>query len=288
MSNRILSFRAALVLLLASAVIIWPISYWFPLPGYLSALNSEEYAPFALTLKGILATYLVFLLMNLLSAGLAFTKLDQRIKLALVSIPTVLLVALPLILVIPVTQKVTDKDYFTLLQGIYRLLRFTTPELLLSVLLVTLLSVGLNILAAILIFKDKSVDSADEVPLPLRKRYGIYAGVLVLAFLISGLVNFVGSNARALDRIACFNYSALQVPETDQGVPNFLSDIQLYGDAAGTQDVKDAMVVFASYSRQYYYLMGADDPGVDLNQLAAAISIAKDKIVEVCSPYSVQ
>ena len=73
----------------------------------------------------------------------------------------------------------------------------------------------------------------------------------------------------------------------DQGVPTFLSDIQLYGEAAGTQPVKDALVNFAQYSRQYYLLLDSENPGVDMDQLAQAIAISRDKIVEVCSEYSV-
>ena len=73
MSNRVLSFRAALLLIISSAAIIWPISYWLPLPNYLAVLNTSEYEQFATTLRGIVIVYILFLVMNIVSAVLAFT-----------------------------------------------------------------------------------------------------------------------------------------------------------------------------------------------------------------------
>ena len=141
MSNRLLSFRAALLLILSSTVIIWPISYWLPLPNFLAVLNTSEYEQYVTTLRGIVIVYILFLVMNLISAVLAFTRLDYRIRVALSAIPTIALVAAPLLLVIPVAQQLPDRDYFTVLQAIYRLLRFSTPQLLVALLSVTLLCV---------------------------------------------------------------------------------------------------------------------------------------------------
>lgn len=289
MPNRLLSFRAALLLLISSAVIIWPISYWLPIGDFLSVLNSSEYSNYALTLKGIVVLYFLYFIMNLISAGLAFTKLDRRVKLAVVLIPTALLVVLPLLLIIPVAQKLSDRGYLTVLQAIFRLLRFTTTQLWITVVVVTLISVAINIFAAILLFKDRSVQvvNATDVTSSLRKRYGIYSAILAFALVIVGVSGSLNSDKRSLDRQACSRYAALQVPETDQGVPTFLSDVQLYGDAAGTQGVKDALVNFAQYSRQYYALLDSENPGVDMEQLAQAIAISRDRIIEVCSEYSV-
>ncbi len=289
MPNQLLSFRASLLLLISSAVIIWPISYWFPMGDFISVLNSSEYSSYAMTLKGIVIVYIFFFLMNLISAGLAFSKLDRGAKFALVLLPTTLLLVLPLLLVIPVAQKLNDRGYFTVLQALFRLLRFTTTQLWVTVIVVTLISVAINIFAAILLFKDKPAndEKAVQAPRHLKKRYGIYSAIMAFALLVVALAGFMSSNQRALDRQACSNYAALQVPETDQGVPTFLSDVQLYGEAAGTQPVKDALVRFAQYSRQYYLLLDSENPGVDMNQLAQAIAISRDKIIEVCSEYSV-
>lgn len=289
MPNRLLSFRAALLLLISSAVIIWPIGYWLPIGDFLSVLNSSGYSNYAITLKGIVVVYFLFFMMNLISAGLAFTKLDGRVKFALVLIPSSLLILLPMILVIPVAQGLSDRGYFTVLQAIFRLLRFSTTQLWITVVIVTLLSVAINVLAAILLFKDKTgqVEKAIDAPGNLKKRYGIYSAVLACALLIVGVSGLLNSDKRSLDRQSCSNYAALPIPETDQEVPTFLSDVQLYGDAAGTQEVKDALVSFAQYSRQYYLLLDSENPGIDMDQLVQAIAISRDKVIEVCSEYSV-
>jgi hypothetical protein len=228
-------------------------------------------------------------MMNLISAGLAFTKLDGRVKFAVVLIPSSLLILLPMILVIPVAQGLSDRGYFTVLQAIFRLLRFSTPQLWITVVIVTLLSLAINVLAAILLFKDKTgqVEKAIDAPGNLKKRYGIYSAVLACALVIVGVSGLLNSDKRSLDRQSCSNYAALPIPETDQEVPTFLSDVQLYGDAAGTQEVKDALVSFAQYSRQYYLLLDSENPGIDMDQLVQAITISRDKVIEVCSEYSV-
>jgi hypothetical protein len=286
-SNRVLSFRAALLLIISSAAIIWPISYWLPLPNYLAVLNTSEYEQFATTLRGIVIVYILFLVMNIVSAVLAFTRLDYRIRAALLAIPTLSLVIAPLLLIIPNAQHFTDRGYFTVLQAIYRLLRFTTPLLLVAVLVVTLLCFALNVFALVLMFRDKS-ESIDEMPKETRKAYATLAGILSLATVVSLVSGATAAQNRELDRQACDKYAALPVPETDEGVPVFLSDIQLYGEAAGTDQVKTPMVTFAEKSRQYYSLYYSDEEtNIDLDALLVEVKAAKDQITQVCTEYSV-
>jgi len=286
-SNRVLSFRAALLLIISSAAIIWPISYWLPLPNYLAVLSTSEYAQFANTLRGIVIVYILFLVMNIVSAVFAFTRLDYRIRAALLAIPTLSLVIAPLILIIPNAQHFTDRSYFTVLQAIYRLLRFSTPQLLVTVLVVTLLCFALNLFALVLMFRDKS-ESIDEMPKETRKAYVTLASILSLATVVSLISGATAAPNRALDRQACANYAALAVPENDEGVPVFLSDIQLYGEAAGTDQVKTPMVTFAEKSRQYYSLYYSDEEtNVDLDALLEEVRAAKDQIAQVCVEYSV-
>lgn len=287
MSNRVLSFRAALLLIISSAAIIWPISYWLPLPNYLAVLSTSEYAQFANTLRGIVIVYILFLVMNIVSAVLAFTRLDYRIRAALLAIPTLSLVIAPLVLIIPNAQHFTDRSYFTVLQAIYRLLRFTTPQLLVTVLVVSLLCFALNLFALVLMFRDKS-ESIDEMPKETRKAYVTLASILSLATVVSLISGATAAQNRALDRQACANYADLAVPENDEGVPVFLSNIQLYGEAAGTDQVKTPMVTFAEKSRQYYTLYYSDEEtNVDLDALLEEVKAAKDQIAQVCTEYSV-
>jgi len=285
-SNRLLSFRAALLLILSSTVIVWPISYWLPLPNFLAVLNTSEYEQYATTLRGIVIVYILFLVMNLISAVLAFTRLDYRIRVALSAIPTFALVAAPLLLVIPVAQQLPDRDYFTVLQAIYRLLRFSTPQLLVAVLAVTLLCVGLNIFALVLMAKDKS-EAFDPVPKDKRKTYALLAGVLSLVTVVSLVSGATAAQSRELDREACAKYAALPIPELDEQVPSFLSDVQLYGEAAGSENVKNSMLSFVQYSRQYFELSAVEEPGIDLENVAEAVRIAKGSIALACIEYSV-
>ena len=287
MSNRVLSFRAALLLIISSAVIIWPISYWLPLPSYLAVLNTSEYAQFATTLRGIVIVYILFLVLNLASAALAFTKLDYRVRVALLAIPTLSLVLAPLLLIIPNAQHFTDRSYFTVLQAIYRLLRFTTPELLAAVFAVTLLCFAINVFALVLLARDKS-ESIDEMPKETRKAYAALASILSLATMVSLVSGVTASQSRELDRQSCAKYATLGIPETDEDVPVFLSDVQLYGEAAGSDKVKTPMVTFAEKSRQYYTLYYSDEEtNVDMDLLLTEVKAAKDGIALACAEYSV-
>lgn len=286
MSNRVLSFRAALLLIISSAVIIWPISYWLPLPKYLAVLSTSEYAPFATALRGIVIVYILFLVMNVVSAILAFTRLDYRIRVTLLALPTLALVVAPLLLIVPNAQALNDRSYFTVLQAMYRLLRFTTSPLLITVLFVTLLAFAINSLALVLLSRDKS-ESIDEMPIRARKTYSILASALSLVTVVSFVSGLFASQNRELDRLACAKYADLEVPEVDEQVPTFLSDVQLFGESAGTDGVKTSMITFAQYSRQYYLLLDSENSGLELDQLAVAIAAARDAITASCTEYSV-
>jgi hypothetical protein len=287
LSNRVLSFRAALLLLVSSAVIVWPISYWLPLPNYLAVLNTSEYAQFANAIRGIVIVYFLFMVMTIVSAVLAFTRLDYRIRLVLLGVPTLSLLIAPLVLIIPNSQQFADRDFFTFVQAIFRLMRFTTPTLFYAVVAITLLSFALNAAALVLMLKDKS-ESFDEMPTETRKSYIALASIVSLATVVALIAGGNAGQSRELNRQACAKYAALAVPELDEEVPAFLSDIQLFGEAAGTDDVKKPMVTFAEKSRLYYSAYNAEeDNSLALASLLAEVRSAKDQITVACTEYSV-
>ena len=287
MSNRVLSFRAALLLIIASAVIIWPISYWLPLPNYLAVLNTSEYAPFAPALRGIVIVYILFLMMNIVSAILAFTRLDYRLRVTLVALPTIALVAAPLILIIPNAQALNDRSYFTVLQAMYRLLRFSTTPLLSTVMVVTLVAFAINIFALVLLSRDRS-ESMDEMPKETRKAYLALASILSLALLVSLVSGVTASQSRELDRQACAKYAALAVPETDQDVLVFLSDVQLLGESAGSELIRAPMINFANTYRNYYGVYySEEETNVNLDALLAEAIKAREAVSLACTEYSV-
>jgi len=274
------------LLALSSAVLFLPISYWLPLPEYFGTLASEEYVDYQLALRSIVAIYLVFLILNLITAVLASTKLDNRVKLWLSFAPAVILLVAPFLLVIPAALKFTDRNYFEVFQAMYRLLRFSSPLLLTIALLSTAISVALNVRAA-LIFR--SATAPGEVPANLRNRYFIYGGVMLLVFAIIVPVGAYNGSLRSLDRSACNAYAALEIPKLDEDVPVFLSDIRVIGESAGNRSLGDNFIKFSDLSRQYFALLGSEDENsLTLKQYEIAVAETKQSIAEYCSEYGVK
>ena len=172
LADRLKHFRAGLLLALSSAVLFWPISYWFPLPEYLGVLGSEDYADYALALRSIVIIYLVFLLLNLVTAGLAATKLSHALKFWLALGPAAIILVVPFLLIIPTALSFPDRNYFEIFQAMYRLLRFSSPQLLALALICTLISVALNIRAALMF---RAAPDPGAINPKLRTRYFMHA-----------------------------------------------------------------------------------------------------------------
>jgi hypothetical protein len=283
--NRIRQFRAALLLGLASAIIFWPISYWLPLGEYLGVLNTEEYAEYGIELKSFVALYLIFFILNLITAGLTATRFNYRVKFWLALVPAGLLAVVPFLLSIPIAVKYSDRNYFEVLGAFYRLFRFTKPELLVVVFLCTFLAVALNVLAALII---RSAADVDKVTDKVRNRYFLYAGAVFAILSIAVSLGSINASKRSLDRTQCNNYAAMDLPETDDDVLIFLSQIMVFGEGSGTDAVKNAFINFSTISRQYYALLDTEVDEATLNQYQVQTAAAKDKVTEVCSEYAVK
>jgi hypothetical protein len=283
--NRIRQFRAALLLGLASAIIFWPISYWLPLGEYLGVLNTEEYAEYGIELKSFVALYLIFFILNLITAGLTATRFNYRVKFWLALVPAGLLAVVPFLLSIPIAVKYSDRNYFEVLGAFYRLFRFTKPELLVVVFLCTFLAVALNVLAALII---RSAADVDKVTDKVRNRYFLYAGAVFAILSIAVSLGSINASKRSLDRTQCNNYAAMDLPETDDDVLIFLSQIMVFGEGSGTDAVKNAFINFSTISRQYYALLDTEVDETTLTQYQVQTATAKDKVTEVCSEYAVK
>ena len=284
MIDRIRHFRAGLLLALASAVLIWPISYWFPLPEYLGVLASEEYANYQLALRSIVVIYFVFFLLNFVTAGLSATKLSSTLKFYLALVPAAVLLIVPFLLIIPTALTFKDRNYFEIFQAMYRLLRFTTPQLLGLVLVCTAIAVALNVRAAIVF---RSAKEPGNVVSQVKKRYAIYAGVGLLVFAIIVPLGAYNASLRSLDRSACNRYAALDIPELDQDVPNFLSEIRVIGESAGNSSLRNALINFSDISRQYFSLINTEPVGsVVLQETEKLTATAKDSVVQACADYA--
>jgi len=286
MLDRLKHFRAGLLLALSSAVIFWPISYWFPLPEYLGVLASEDYADYAFALRSIVIIYMTFFLLNLVTAALSATKLSYKLKFWLSAAPAAILLILPFILIIPTALKFPERNYFEIFQAMYRLFRYTTPQLLALVLICTFIAVALNIRAALLFRSAKSLDSVNP---KLRTRYFIYAGVALLVFAVIVPLGAYNGGLRSLDRAACDRYAALEVPELDEDVPIFLSEIRVIGESAGNKSLQNLLINFSDISRQYLGLLNTEPQGsVVLKEMESLTAQAKDEVVKACSEYAVR
>lgn len=285
MLNRIRQFRAALLLGLASAIIFWPISYWLPLGEYLGVLNTEEYAEYQGQLKSFVALYLIFFILNLITAALTATRFNYRVKFWLALVPAGLLAVVPFLLSIPIAIQYSERNYFEVLGAFYRLFRFTKPELLVVVFLCTFLAVALNVTAALII---RSAADVDKVTDKVRNRYFIYAGAVLAILALAVSLGSINAAKRSLDRTQCNNYAAIELPETDDDVLIFLSQIMVFGESSGTDAVKNAFINFSTVSRQYYSLLNTEIDEATLNQYQVQTAAAKDKVAEVCSEYAVK
>lgn len=286
MGDRIKHFRAGLLLALSSALIIWPISYWFPLSDYLVAIGEEEYAAFKQTLQIIISIYIGFFVLNLITAGLSATKLNHKVKMWLSIIPAIILLVVPVLLVIPIAVKYPEQSFFEVFQALYRLLRFTSPELVGWALLLTVLAVSLNIRAALTL---KDAGNPERVPKHLSKRYLIYTGVMALVFIIMTLVSFSNSSARASDRQACLDFAALAVPEYNDQVDAYISNVREIADKTGSKDLKGLFGDFADISTEYLSIFITEpDNSTKLAEYGEAMTAVRANIDVICSQVSVK
>lgn len=286
MSDRIRHFRAGLLLALSSAVIIWPISYWFPLSDYLVAIGDEDYADYKQTLELIMGIYAMFFILNLINVGLSPTKLNYRVKIWLSLVPALILLVVPVLLVIPIAIKFPKQTYFEIFQALYSLLRFNSVELLWWALIVTLVAVGLNIRAAITL---KNAPKPEHAPKQLNNRYLIYTGVMLLVFAVMVLVSMNNAQVRASDRKACLEYSSLALPEYDDQVDAYISNVRTISDGAGSKTLKKQFTDFSDLSIDYLSLVITEpDNQTKLAQYGEAIAAVKASIDSTCAEFSVK
>jgi hypothetical protein len=284
--DRIKHFRAGLLLALSSAVILWPISYWLPLSDYLVAIGDEDYADFKQTLQLIVGIYLVFFILNLVTAGLSVTKLSHKVKIWMSLIPAFTLLVVPVLLVIPIATKYPEQSFPEVFQALYRLLRFTSPELIGWVLFLTVLAVVLNVRAAITL---KNATNPERVPKHLRNRYLIYAGVMVLVLVIVAVVGMNNALGRAADKKACLDFAALPLPEYNDQVDAYISSVRSIADQTGSRELRSFFVDFSDLSTDYLALTITEpDNSTKLAQYGEAIADIKKVIDETCSEISVK
>ena len=233
----------------------------------------------------MVSLYLVVFIVNLVTAGLSATRLSSRVKLWLALVPAILLFIVPFLLAIPVAVKNPDRNYFEVFQALYRLFRFTKPELFAFALLTTFIAVGLNIWAALILRKAPEPEKVND---KIRNRYFIYVAIAAVLLTVVVGKGFYNSSLRSLDRASCNKYAALKLPQLDEEVPVFLSDIRVIGESAGTGAAQNAFLDFSDLSRQYFESLSTEENSVALNELGKLVAAAKSNLVSVCSEYGVK
>lgn len=283
MLSRLRHFRAAYLLVLSSALLFWIISFWLPLPEYLQVLSSKDYAPYEIPLKVFVALFLSVCLINLVIAGLFATRINSLAKFWLAIVPAVLIFLGPIVLAIPIALQFPKQNYFEVFAAMYRLFRFTKPDTFALALIFTVLAAALNIYAAILI---RNTSDADKVSSKLRNRYLIYTAVVTLLVGSFVAINVVNATYRSLDRAACQKYESRELPQLDEEVPIFLSDLMLYGQSSGTSQLQSAFITFSMLSRQYYQLLDSSDDEIILSSVQAQVTEARAKVALLCSEFA--
>jgi len=283
MISRLRHYRAAFLLVISSASVFWVISYWFPFNDYLAVISGEQYKDYEFTIKTFVVVYLTFFLLNLGIAGLFASKVSSTLKFWLSIGSAAVLLLTPFLLTIPISAKFADRNYFEVFQALYRLFRFTKPDTFAWALIFSFIAVGLNIWAAIIVRRAGEVD---KVSAKFRNRYLIYTAVIVVIAGAFSAVNLYVASVRSLDRQSCQNYERRALPQTDEEVNTFLSDVMLYGQSAGSKGVQDAFVSFAMISRQYYAALDSEIDDASLAALQQNVVQAKDTVALLCSEFA--
>lgn len=282
MNYRLTHLRASFLLIASTALVLWIVAFWFPLGDYLAFLSSDNVSDYEVILKSVVAVFISFCLVNLLVAGLFATRLPTSIKFWSAVIPAGILFLTPFIAAIPIAVKFPDRNYFEVFQAMFRLFRFTKPDTFALALAFISLATALNLLAA---FRVRKAGDAEKLSTKLRLRYLGYTAAVVLVAAVFTAVNLVNTNYRAYDRLSCQQYSLRALPELDEEVAAFLSDVMLYGQSAGTTKMQNAFVTFSMISRQYYAALGSDADSQTLAQLEFNVAEAKQAVTDLCSEF---
>jgi len=227
----------------------------------------------------------MFFFLNLITAAISATKTSHRLKFWLSLAPAGMLLVLPVVVVIPIALKFPEQGFFDVFQALYGLLRFNSPQLLWWVLILTILSVGLNVLAA-LIFKGAT--NPERVPRHLSNRYLIYAAAMLLLFMATVLLAMTNSSVRASDRQACLDYSTFALPKFDDQVDAYISNVKTLAEEAASKNLQTQFLEFSDASIEYISLAITEpNNSVKLAQYGQAITEVKLSLDSICSEFSI-
>ena len=281
---------AALASLCAVLLLVWPVSYWWPLGDYLSLISGKDYAKVAPALYLIVVGYLFFVAANLVAAMLAFFKSRVRVRVWLLLISSVAVVILPFVGAGLSGSIDKTKSFSDVLGGIFGLVRFKTQGQLAGTLVLTYLAVLFSVFAIVVLLRGYELRARQakldgeiivEPAAPkLVLGYRIVAGALSVAIIAVASVTVLQANVRNTDRVACIAFAKVKAPSLEVEFDEYAKGVAPISKLAGSSDLRISLASMAVAFKSYYtnYLQGSDTTAA--GNLAV---FERNNVIDYCS-----
>ena len=281
---------AALASLCAVLLLVWPVSYWWPLGDYLNLISGKDYAKVAPALYLIVVGYLFFVAANLVAAMLAFFKSRVRVRVWLLLISSVAVVILPFVGAGLSGSIDKTKSFSDVLGGIFGLVRFKTQGQLAGTLVLTYLAVLFSVFAIVVLLRGYELRARQakldgeiivEPAAPkLVLGYRIVAGALSVAIIAVASVTVLQANVRNTDRVACIAFAKVKAPSLEVEFDEYAKGVAPISKLAGSSDLRISLASMAVAFKSYYtnYLQGSDTTAA--GNLAV---FERNNVIDYCS-----
>jgi len=261
---------AALASLCAVLLLVWPISYWWPIADYFTLIGGSGYSKVAPALYLVIFGYLFFEFANLAVAVLSLFKSRVRVRVWLLLSSSVAVVVLPFVGAgisgsIDKTKKFSD-----VLGGIFGLVRFKTQGQLAGTLVLTYFAVMFSIFAIIVLLRGYELRArqakldGEIIVEPLSKPFALWlrvsAATLIVGIIAVSAVTLVQATVRNTDRGACIAFAKVKNPTAEVEFDKYASEISPISKLAGSSDLRISITSMAVAFKSYYtnYLQGTD------------------------------
>jgi hypothetical protein len=261
---------AALASLCAVLLLVWPISYWWPLGDYLRLISGKDYAKVAPALFLIVFGYLFFVVANLVAAALSLFRSRVRVRVWLLLISSVAVVILPFVGAGLSGSIDKTKSFSDVLGGIFGLVRFKTQGQLAGTLVLTYLAVLFSVFAIVVLLRGYELRArqakldgeiiVEAVSPKLVLWYRIVAAALSVTIIAVASVTILQANVRNTDRVACIAFAKVKAPSLEVEFDQYAKGVAPISKLAGSSDLRTSLAAMAVAFKSYYtnYLQGTD------------------------------
>lgn len=281
---------AALASLCAVLLLVWPVSYWWPLGDYLNLISGKDYAKVAPALYLIVVGYLFFVAANLVAAMLAFFKSRVRVRVWLLLISSVAVVILPFVGAGLSGSIDKTKSFSDVLGGIFGLVRFKTQGQLAGTLVLTYLAVLFSVFAIVVLLRGYELRArqakldGEVIVEPAAPKlvlwYRMVAAALSVAIIAVASVTVLQANVRNTDRVACIAFAKVKAPSLEVEFDEYAKGVAPISKLAGSSDLRISLASMAVAFKSYYtnYLQGSDTTAA--GNLAV---FERNNVIDYCS-----